>query len=166
MEANIARATEVLSIFPARFSAHWRRGMRAKLGLEREEDTDAALIQGLLDAMQGLQADFTQTFRGLCDGIVPPGAQDWGRQWQARLGGEARSPEARATAMRAVNPAYIPRNHRIEQVIVAATERDDFAPFAELLEVLAHPFDERTRYAAYADAPRAEERVLQTFCGT
>jgi uncharacterized protein YdiU (UPF0061 family) len=166
MDSNIARATEVLSSFPERFAAHWRRGMRAKLGLEREEDTDPDLIQGLLDAMQRLQADFTQTFRGLCAGVVPAGAEAWGREWQARLVRESRSPEARALAMRSVNPAYIPRNHRIEQVIVAATERDDFGPFTELLEVLASPFQELPRHAAYAEAPRPEERVLQTFCGT
>jgi uncharacterized protein YdiU (UPF0061 family) len=162
---GVARATEVLSSFPARFTAHWRRGLRAKLGLEREEDADAELMQGLLDAMHALGADFTQTFRGLCGGVVPPGAEDWERQWRARLAREQRSPQARALAMRAVNPAYIPRNHRIAQVIAAA-ERDDFAPFAELLEVLARPFEERSRYAAYADPPRPEERVLRTFCGT
>jgi uncharacterized protein YdiU (UPF0061 family) len=166
MESNIQRATEVLSSFPARYTAHWQRGMRAKLGLEREEDTDPALIQGLLDAMQGRQADFTQTFRRLCEDIVPAGAEDWGRQWRERLARESRSPPARAAAMRAVNPAYIPRNHRIEQVIVAASEREDFGPFAELLEVLASPFEERARHAAYAEAPQPEERVLRTFCGT
>jgi len=165
-ETAIARATGILSSFPVRFSAHWRCGMRAKLGLEREEDTDGELIQGLLDAMERLQADYTLTFRGLCDGVVPAGADQWELQWRARLARETRSPAARAVAMRAVNPAYVPRNHRIEQIIVAASERADFAPFAELLEVLASPFEERARYAAYADAPRPEERVLRTFCGT
>jgi uncharacterized protein YdiU (UPF0061 family) len=164
-DLGVARATEVLSSFPARFTAHWRRGMRAKLGLEREEDADAELIQGLLDAMHALGADFTQTFRGLCDGVVPPGAEDWERQWRARLAREQRSAQARALAMRAANPAYIPRNHRIARVIAAA-ERDDFAPFAELFEVLARPFEERARYVAYADPPQPEERVLRTFCGT
>jgi len=165
-QVSIALATEVLSSFPGRFAAHWRRGMRAKLGLERDEDEDSELIQGLLDAMQSLQADYTQTFRSLNDGVVPAGAEEWGRQWHARLAREQRSPGARELAMRAVNPAYIPRNHRIEQVIVAASERADFAPFAELLEVLASPFEERARHAAYADPPRPEERVLRTFCGT
>jgi len=165
-ETAIVRATEVLSAFPARFAAHWRRGMRAKLGLELEEEADTDLIQGLLDVMQGQQADFTQTFRRLCDGVAPAGAADWERQWRARLAREPRPWAARALAMRAVNPAYIPRNHRIEQVIVAASERDDFAPFHELIEVLASPFEERARYAAYADPPRPEQRVLRTFCGT
>ena len=41
--------------------------------------------------------------------------------------------------MRSVNPAFIPRNHRVEAVIQAAVNRDDFAPFEELLTVLSSP---------------------------
>ncbi len=68
--------------------------------------------------------------------------------------------------MREANPVYIPRNHRVEQVIVAAVERSDFAPFEELSQVLAAPYVERAALAAYANPPRPSERVLQTFCGT
>jgi protein adenylyltransferase len=69
-------------------------------------------------------------------------------------------------AMRAVNPAFIPRNHRVEAVIAAAVNNDDFAPFEELLAVLATPFEDQPAFAAYAEPPQPEERVLQTFCGT
>ena len=65
-----------------------------------------------------------------------------------------------------VNPAYIPRNHRIEAAIAAAQERDDFGPFEELLAVLAEPFVEHPGYADYENPPKPEERVLRTFCGT
>ena len=68
--------------------------------------------------------------------------------------------------MRKVNPAFIPRNHRIEQAITAAIERDDFAPFEELQLVLARPFEDQKGFEAYAAAPQPAERVLQTFCGT
>ena len=68
--------------------------------------------------------------------------------------------------MRAVNPAFIPRNHRIEAIIEAAVVSDDYAPFEELLAVLAKPFDDQPAYAAYAEPPQPEQRVLQTFCGT
>jgi uncharacterized protein YdiU (UPF0061 family) len=68
--------------------------------------------------------------------------------------------------MRAVNPAFIPRNHRIEAVIEAAVERKDFAPFEELLLVLAKPFDDQAPFARYMDPPQPHERVCQTFCGT
>jgi uncharacterized protein YdiU (UPF0061 family) len=68
--------------------------------------------------------------------------------------------------MRLVNPLFIPRNHRIEQVIEAAVERDDLGPFAELSAVLAEPYRDQPGFEAYADPPRPAERVLQTFCGT
>ena len=67
--------------------------------------------------------------------------------------------------MRLVNPVFIPRNHRIEQAIVAA-ERDDFAPFEELSLVLSRPYEAQPDFAAYANPPQPDERVLQTFCGT
>jgi len=68
--------------------------------------------------------------------------------------------------MRSVNPAFIPRNHRVEAVIDAAVNRDDFAAFEELLTVLSKPFEDQPAYAAYADAPEPHQCVLQTFCGT
>ena len=72
----------------------------------------------------------------------------------------------RARAMRRVNPAFIPRNHRVEQAIEAAIERQDFAPFAELLKVLSRPYEEQRGFESYAAPPEEHERVLQTFCGT
>jgi uncharacterized protein YdiU (UPF0061 family) len=67
--------------------------------------------------------------------------------------------------MRKVNPALIPRNHRIEAVIQAAM-RDDFAPFEELLLVLSKPYDDQAEFESYTRPPQDEERVTQTFCGT
>ena len=66
----------------------------------------------------------------------------------------------------AVNPKYIPRNHRVEQALDAAVQRADWAPFDRLLAVLAAPFDEQPENAIYALPPSPEEVVKQTFCGT
>ena len=71
--------------------------------------------------------------------------------------------------MRRTNPAFIPRNHLVEAVIVAAVTRQDFQPFEQLLEVVTHPFDDqsdRPGLAAYATPASPEERITQTFCGT
>jgi uncharacterized protein YdiU (UPF0061 family) len=68
--------------------------------------------------------------------------------------------------MLAANPAYIPRNHRVEAVIRAAVDEDDFAPFHELVAVLSNPFEAQPAFARYAEPPAERERVLQTFCGT
>jgi uncharacterized protein YdiU (UPF0061 family) len=68
--------------------------------------------------------------------------------------------------MHATNPLYIPRNHRVEAVLAAAIERDDYAPFEEMMTVLARPFEERPQFAAYAEPPTDDQSGYKTFCGT
>jgi uncharacterized protein YdiU (UPF0061 family) len=67
--------------------------------------------------------------------------------------------------MRRANPAFIPRNHRVEQVILAAMQ-GDFSPFDRLVQVLARPFDDQPEHADLAEPPALHERVRATFCGT
>jgi uncharacterized protein YdiU (UPF0061 family) len=184
LDAAAERAVELasaeLATFAPCFAERWLAGMRRKLGLSAGEDGDAALAEELLDAMQRNQADFTLTFRALADaaegaqGLAatrslfanPHDFDEWASRWQLRLARETVQPQARAAAMRQVNPLFIPRNHRIEQVINAAVERDDFGPFAELSSVLAEPYRTLPGFESYADPPQPNERVLQTFCGT
>ena len=68
--------------------------------------------------------------------------------------------------MRAVNPAFVPRNHRVEQALDAAIEYGDFSRFAELLTVLSRPYEDQAAFADYANPPQTDERVFRTFCGT
>jgi uncharacterized protein YdiU (UPF0061 family) len=68
--------------------------------------------------------------------------------------------------MKAVNPAFIPRNHLVEEALTAAVERGDLAPFEKLLAVLARPFDDQADVPEYALPPRPEQVVRATFCGT
>jgi serine/tyrosine/threonine adenylyltransferase len=82
------------------------------------------------------------------------------------LAQEPQDPAQRRTAMRAVNPAFIPRNHRVEAMIHAAVQRDDFAPFEELLRVVSRPYEDQPEFARYAAPPEPHERVRATFCGT
>jgi uncharacterized protein YdiU (UPF0061 family) len=184
IDASAERAVELagaaIAGFSAQFQTEWMSGMRAKIGLAEPQPEDPQLLQALLDAMQASQADFTLTFRALCDAALgeagdpgvraqfshPEAYDAWALRWRARLRGESQPAAARAQAMRAVNPAYIPRNHRVEQMIEAAVERADFGPFAELLEVLSRPFETQPQYEAYERAPLPAERVLRTFCGT
>ena len=102
--------------------------------------------------------------RGL---FANPGDYDsWAARWRSRLALERLEPNIRAQAMRNVNPAFIPRNHRVEQALGAAIEYGDFSPFAELLTVLSRPYEDQAIFADYANPPHADERVFRTFCGT
>jgi serine/tyrosine/threonine adenylyltransferase len=179
-EAAIAVAEEALTGFGPRFMAAWLGGLRRKVGLATEREGDAALIQDLLKRMAENGADFTLTFRGLCAAaagpegdaapralFADPAAYDaWAGSWRQRLREEPGEPTARQAAMRGVNPTYIPRNHLVEAALQAAAERQDLAPFEELLAVLAHPFEERPGLERYTLPAAPEERVLRTFCGT
>jgi uncharacterized protein YdiU (UPF0061 family) len=176
----VAEAQAALEAFGPRFEATYHAGLRDKLGLSGEGDGDRELAQDLLEMMAKNQADFTLTFRRLCDAaadsagdasvrelFADPGAYDaWAARWRRRLALEPQTRQARRAAMRSVNPAFIPRNHRVEAVIEAAVARKDFAPFEELLGVVTKPYEDQPGLAHYADPPEPHERVLQTFCGT
>jgi serine/tyrosine/threonine adenylyltransferase len=179
-ERAIELASEAISAFASRFQEHWLAGMRDKLGLSGNEESDLELVQGLLRVMHENAADFTLTFRRLCDAAADekadaqgralfanPAAYDsWVSRWRLRLGAERLAPGARAQAMKTVNPAFIPRNHRVEQALDAAIEHEDFSSFAELLTVLSRPYEDRADFADCANPPQANDRVFRTFCGT
>ena len=89
----------------------------------------------------------------------------WAEDWRAALAADPMDQAARPAALRAANPAFIPRNHQVEAAIAAAVDHGDFAPFARMLTVLARPFDDQPEFASYALPPVEGERVLATFCG-
>ncbi|HST61213.1 MAG TPA: YdiU family protein [Longimicrobium sp.] len=178
-EAAAADAVEALEAFVPAFERAYQGGLRRKLGLFTERPGDEALAEELLGTMAANRADFTLTFRRLSEAageegdaevrslFADPGAYDaWAPRWRQRLRDEPGDAAAHREAMLAVNPAFIPRNHRVEAVIRAAVDRDDFAPFEELLAVLAKPYESQPAHARYMEPPAPDERVLQTFCGT
>ncbi len=124
--------------------------------------------------------DYTLFFRRLCASALDPSAdaevaslfagagafRDWAVGWRRRLAAEDTTAQVRASGMLRANPALIPRNHRIEEVIAAATLRDDFEPFETLVKALASPYEEQPEFAYLSQPPGREERVQATFCGT
>jgi uncharacterized protein YdiU (UPF0061 family) len=177
----ISLALEVINRFPEQYENRWLAGMRGKLGLAREDEGDFALAEGFLTAMQGNHIDWTLAFRYLSDAAAGasgncekiqalfsniPTFDLWNEKWQLRLTQESTAPSERAQAMRQVNPAFIPRNHRVEEALSAAVERSDYEPFDRLLKILSRPFDDQPDSDAYAEpAPEGTEHY-RTFCGT
>jgi uncharacterized protein YdiU (UPF0061 family) len=169
-------AKQALAEFADRFEASYFAGLRHKIGLQTEQESDVHLAQDLLKLMAAEGADFTLTFRRLCsaadhpsgDAAVrtlfkdPTAFDAWATGWHARLAAEATP----AATMRAHNPACIPRNHLVEAALSAAAEHADYAPFNDLLDVLSRPYDDNPAHERYTLPPRDDERVLQTFCGT
>jgi uncharacterized protein YdiU (UPF0061 family) len=168
----IARATASLDRFTDLFASYWLDGIRAKLGLFTREDGDKALADDLLAWMTRQSADFTNTFRTLSAG--PAAAESLRADaelaaWYRRLSERwARQPQSQADVdalMRRHNPAFIPRNHLVEDALLAATESQDLTVMQRLLDVLATPYDHERHLPAYS-TPGRTDRSYRTFCGT
>ena len=170
-ESLIPVAGDVLDTFGDRFRDRWVAGMRAKLGLIEARDEDDDLLRSLIKMLQEHRLEYTSFFRSLAQSLrgegEPPGqAAGWVASWRERLATEDHPPDEVAVAMDAVNPIYIPRNHLVDEALVAA-EAGNMVPFDELLAVLADPFVERDGLERYArPAPEDFDRSFQTFCGT
>lgn len=166
----IAAVTAVLEAYSEQFSQYWKAGMRAKLGLVEDVDTDQALFDDLLEATETNNADYTVTFRLLSDRLrgelVEPWLLEWVERWLARLDTEARPRTAVADEMDAVNPVYIPRNHLVDEALNQATE-GDLSAVEELLAHVLDPYTPREGSERYAQGASDEfNRAFQTYCGT
>ena len=173
----VAMAQREVDRFPALYQQAYGARMRAKLGLVGAQESDDALVGDLLTIMAEEGADFTGTFRALCDAPDDPsdvlarlGARgpEWLTRWRARIDAQGRPSNERLDAMRAANPSIIPRNHRMEAMIQSALE-GDMAPFRAMVEALSNPFADAPRSgegAQLALPPSPDEVVRATFCGT
>ena len=178
-EKAVELATAIIESFLAEFDACFLAHMRRKIGLSVAAEGDAEVVKRLLAAMEESHADLTLTFRRLTLAAEWPDREPqlrelfgdtsaigtWLPDWRSFMDRDPKPFEERLAGMRAANPTFIPRNHRV-QAALSAAEAGDLSPFRTLLDVLQHPFDAQPERSDYAEPPRPSERVLQTFCGT
>jgi uncharacterized protein YdiU (UPF0061 family) len=160
----------------------WLEVFRRKLGLTYIEDNarlaeaDTELVHQLLAVMAEGEADFTNTFRALPDidaakahfgktDVAEDGFERWASAWARRLRAQGEDLDAVTDRLREVNPALIPRNHRVEEAIQAGL-KEDFSVFERLLDAWSRPFETRDDLEELTRPPQAHEVVQQTFCGT
>ena len=151
--------------------------MRAKLGLDDDRPGDAELVDDLLALLHAHSVDFTSTFPALSASLGGDDARvralftdgagfdPWAARWRARLSSQPHDIRAVAACMDRVNPVYIPRNHKVEEALAAATA-GDLEPFRRLVDVVTRPFDERPGLEPYAEPSPSGSRGYRTFCGT
>jgi len=174
-------ANEAVGRFMESFQALWKSVIRGKIGLGADErEGDQELIRDLLVTLYEQKADYTLAFRRLADAAedgasdaqlgklleLPGALTPWLAAWRERLAEETTTPQARAAAMRRVNPAFIPRNHKVEEALAAAVDHGDFSLFEALNDVLAKPYEDQPAFAAYGEPPKPGEEITATFCGT
>jgi len=167
-EEAVAVAQNEINRFNDLFQCNWLNGMRAKLGISNEAADDKDLIENLLSLMHSIRADFTNTFRALTldrlDGQQLFETEEftaWQKLWLARAA-QQEVPGPCRKLMRVSNPAIIPRNHRVEEALEAATQ-GDYTVMQRLLSALAEPFAHTTEQEEYA-APSG--LPYRTYCGT
>ncbi len=174
-------AQDCIGAYPDRFKTAYLQVLSAKLGLMNARSDDEDLAQELLDRMANDGVDFTLAFRHLSDAVLGPEHESsfWAlfrkpeapgsflERWRSRLGEDGRAtPAQRHERMRQVNPAFIPRNHLIEELIAAAIGQADFQPFHMMVAVLSRPYEDQQDFTRYAAPPTQDQRVTATFCGT
>nr|WP_321259540.1 YdiU family protein [uncultured Pseudodesulfovibrio sp.] len=168
---------DILATFTPAFAHHYRTGLCAKIGLSTESNRGFAHAKRLLEIMHEDHVDFTESFRILGDSITDAAPFEalfssrktivqWIAEWQELLNKETRFENEISRAMHATNPAFIPRNHRVEEAIRAAEDREDFSPTHKLIEILSTPYADQPDHQEYRTPPGPSERVHQTFCGT
>ncbi|GAB3375629.1 YdiU family protein [Spongiibacter taiwanensis] len=175
----VEMAQQALNEYPDKFFAAYHQRMAAKLGISQWQAGDEQLYQDFLDLLAEHQCDFTLAFRRLFQlahpeyeaplsdlFAFPEAFTPWLSRWQGRRDGQPDTDESVRRAMLQANPLFIPRNHRVEQAIHAATWENNLAPFQQLLAVVTQPFDARTEWLAYAAPASPDEAVQRTFCGT
>ena len=149
-DTAIEQATAVVQEFGEVYERHFQAGMAAKLGLR---EPDPQLVADLLALLHAQQVDWTTFFRSENprDLFVDREAFDaWAARWTPELDRDA------------VNPLYVPRNHLVDEALVAA-EGGDLQPFHDLLAVITQPYTEqpgRERYTEPGTGP------FVTYCGT
>ena len=190
-DQGIAQATEVIDAFPLMYHSQLLRGQRAKLGLSGsdtlDDSADAALADDWLALLLKGRVDFTLAWRHLADAAAGNEAplrtlfpdawelETWLLRWRNRCArddmgaqpGRTDVGTERAGRMRRVNPWVVPRNHRVEEALAAASDAGDLGPFERLLEAMRRPYDEALVHARYAEpASTAVTASYRTFCGT
>ena len=181
-DTAVEAAKAALSTYSETFNARFLGGFEEKLGLapgaitagKRNEDGTDFLNQTFA-VLTAQRVDFTLFFRHLtrvATGEAPDALRalfedpSEGDHWLAAWRETAGEPdEARTRRMRARNPIYIPRNHRVEEAIQAAMQ-GDYEPFERMTTVWENPYREQPEHADLEAPPAPEERVTRTFCGT
>ncbi|MFW5499852.1 MULTISPECIES: protein adenylyltransferase SelO [unclassified Maridesulfovibrio] len=172
-----SRVEEIVQGFGPEFRTHYFAEMCSKIGLKPEEPAQE-LLNDLLQTMHESKADFTLSFRMLSKAVLgneepllnlfngKGKVSEWLEKWKAELERQNISKEEATRTMDRNNPAFIPRNHRVEQAISAAVKKEDFGPTKKLINILQNPYEGQPEYDEYMQPPEPTERVYQTFCGT
>ncbi|MGO4527824.1 YdiU family protein [Paenibacillus sp. 2TAF8] len=172
-EQAVQIAQDAIAQYSEQYHYHWLKGMRAKLGLFTEEIEDETLIKDLLELMEKHTADYTNTFVALTLNKLETSNlndksdfQEWYSRWTDRLGRQPESRDEVVEQMKRNNPAVIPRNDKVEEVLERAEQDGDYSLIQPLLDILQSPYVYTPEQEAFGALPVSCDPSYQTFCGT
>lgn len=171
-EQSIKLAQDALEEFDKLYKSSWNSGMRSKLGLFNEEQEDEKLFEMLLNLMYQHREDYTNTFIKLTFDKIEETSMfesadfhQWYNMWQERLKRQKESKEVSVNLMKQTNPSVIPRNHKVEEALDAAT-KGDYSAMERMLNALLNPFVHSPEQSEYKELPPSSFCNYKTFCGT
>ncbi|MEQ1663723.1 MAG: protein adenylyltransferase SelO, partial [Thiobacillus sp.] len=177
---SVESASAAISDYPQTFGQSYLQRMATKFGLPLSSHTPPLVIDTLQLLAQN-HVDYTIFMRRLCDLdsndltrnallrdlFLDRAAFDaWALRYAAALKQAGTHDAERCTAMRAVNPKYILRNHLAETAIRRATDARDYSEITRLHALLSRPFDEQPEHAAYAAEPPDWARQIEVSCSS
>ena len=165
-------ATEIINTFETRYEKKWLNMMRDKLGLFGEDVKDQVLILDLLTWMHQNKADYTNTFCFLMNEKVKDikiynneNFLIWKKRWYERILLNNGTTEKCLNLMKSVNPLVIPRNHNVEEALLAANN-NDLTLLNKLIKILENPYQNQKDISDYQLPTPLSNQKYQTFCGT
>jgi len=164
-------ATETIDNFQNIYEEKWLNMMRDKLGIFGEDQHDKKLIYDLLNWMEENKADYTNTFCYLMDvkinnsqTYINKNFINWKNKWEKRISINSNSKYNSLKLMKKTNPLVIPRNHKVEEALIAANV-NNFEIMNKLLSVLEKPY-EYHKYISDFQSSSLDNKKYVTFCGT
>ena len=164
--------TKTINTFETIYEKKWLNMMRDKLGLFGEDAKDQVLILDLLTWMHQNKADYTNTFCFLMNEKIQEDKAYkeenfliWKKRWEKRLKINNNTKEKFIKLMRSNNPLIIPRNHKVEEAIIAA-DKNDLEPLIKLNKILSRPYASQKDIENYQVSDYPRNKDFKTFCGT
>ena len=180
-----APALAALESYKTVFPQALDQRMRAKLGLQGEDEKDRSLVESLLQAMHQDRVDYTVFWRRLSHAVAESDhAQHayepvrdlflhrevfdtWCAQYVARLNSTAKANDRQTTGLQMlkINPKFILRNH-LGELAIRQAKSGNFDMVRDLLTVLHSPCDEHPQFESWAGLAPEWAASIEISCSS
>jgi uncharacterized protein YdiU (UPF0061 family) len=171
-DKSLEIAQSVINEFDAIWEEKYFVTMLKKIGIETNDLLNRSLLIELLNIIQKLKLDYSNTFSSLSKALLTDDDSfnnseftAWLLKWKAAVN-KSDGVENALKLMREVNPIVIPRNHKVEEALDEAVN-GNLLLFNKLLSVISKPYQAQNDIRDYMEPPEFDfDLNYQTFCGT